>query len=182
MIKSFQEFTLNESLDGGFDDFVPSIFSRTIYRLPNKEEIEEFADADLTAEKVVKGLTYTIVGRGIKTADTKAQIIQAAKMIADAHPDNEEYRAAVKILTESCLIENERWDPFTATTFTFRINAILTGFEPTVLEGHIILQNKNASDDELTEAIKVRMSQLKDVVRYDILDVREADVQIKPMY
>lgn len=102
MIKSFQEFKLNEGLDGGFDDFVPSIFGYTIYRLPNEEEIAEFADANLTADKVVKGLTYTIVGRGIKTAGTKAQIIQAAKMIADAHPDNEEYRSAVKILTESC--------------------------------------------------------------------------------
>lgn len=112
MIKTFKDFKLYEDSsevlkpsswlelnpidDSAIDVYTPSIFGHTIYRLPNPDEIKEFGNADLTVDKFINGLHYTMVGRGIIDDEIKNQIVTAAKMISDAYPNNEIYKEGLK--------------------------------------------------------------------------------------
>lgn len=74
----------------------PSIFEETIYRLPTTEELNEVNDFDLTAEEIVKGLGYTIVGRGIMDSVKKEKIIESISKLIELNPDNQNYKLALE--------------------------------------------------------------------------------------
>ncbi len=86
----------------------PEVFTKTIYRLPTKEELIDVDNHHLTANEIIKGFTYTIVGRGIKSDENKQMIIKSIKMLSELFSNNQEYRKAlyqVIDLNESKLIK-----------------------------------------------------------------------------
>ena len=64
----------------------PSIFSRTIYRLPTKEELMEVVSYDLSPDEIYKGLCYTIVGRGIMRQKEKDTIVESSRLLNRMFP------------------------------------------------------------------------------------------------
>jgi len=65
----------------------PSIFQRTVYRLPTIEELEEIDSYKLSSDEVFKGLCYTIVGRGTMRQEEKNTIVKSAKLFNEMYPD-----------------------------------------------------------------------------------------------
>lgn len=110
-IKTFEQF-VNESVeqlqkivdmsgDGKIDTSKPSIFQYTIYRLPTEGEISEFAKfPDLTAEDILKGFSYTMIGRGILSESVKKMIYDGIKMLVDKYPHNQHYNDALEMAHE----------------------------------------------------------------------------------
>lgn len=74
----------------------PSIFEETIYRLPNIEELNEVNDFDLTSEELIRGLSYTIVGRGIMDSVKKDRIIESISKLIELYPNNQNYKLALE--------------------------------------------------------------------------------------
>lgn len=64
----------------------PSIFLRTIYRVPTKEELIEVDSFNLSPDEIYDGFCYTIVGRGIMMQDKKDTIIESIKMLNEMFP------------------------------------------------------------------------------------------------
>lgn len=91
---------IRKSINGLFDNHQsqqkPKIFQSTIYRLPNKEELENVNSFNLNAEEILDGFSYTIIGRGIFSDKNKEMIIQSIKMLCDLFPENSEYKTALK--------------------------------------------------------------------------------------
>lgn len=79
-----------------YNNNLPSIFKRTIYRLPTNEELKEFEDYQLTADDVIKGFGYTIIGRGIKSKDNIEMIFRCIEMLSLKYPNNDNYKMALK--------------------------------------------------------------------------------------
>jgi len=73
----------------------PSIFKKTIYRLPTEEELDEVHSFKLSSDKLLDGFCYTIIGRGILSQDNKNKIISSIKMLCSMHPKNIEYKNAL---------------------------------------------------------------------------------------
>lgn len=83
--------------DGKIDKSKPSIFQYTIYRLPTKDEIKEFENyPKLTADKILDGFYYTMVGRGILSDESKKRIINGIQLLVDAYPNESKYTDALK--------------------------------------------------------------------------------------
>ena len=74
----------------------PSIFMRTIYRLPNNIELAEVNDFNMKAEQVLNGFWYTIVGRGILDSENKQMIVNSIQKLRELYPENEEYKTALE--------------------------------------------------------------------------------------
>jgi hypothetical protein len=98
-IKTFEEYSLNESASGSIWDThgekLPSIFKKTIYRLPTQEELREFESFELTGSEIVKGFGYTMIGRGMRSNKNSSMIRSAIKSLCEMFPDNKEYKAAL---------------------------------------------------------------------------------------
>jgi hypothetical protein len=73
----------------------PEIFSHTIYRLPTQNELQEFENYDLSSEDIIKGFSYTIIGRGLASNKNKQMIIDSIKMLCDKYPNNQIYTEAL---------------------------------------------------------------------------------------
>lgn len=78
----------------------PSFFSSTNYRLPTEDELREINSFNLSAEELMEGFGYTIVGRGIMREQEKTDIIKSAKMLYSLFPENVEYEKAVNKANE----------------------------------------------------------------------------------
>ena len=74
----------------------PDIFTHTIYRLPNEKELEDVHKHNLTADRILGGFGYTIIGRGIRSKDNSKQIVEAINMLCKLDPTNEQYQSALK--------------------------------------------------------------------------------------
>lgn len=96
LIKKLVKTSLNEGLGSN----KPSIFSRTIYRIPTKEELEEVNSYNLNSEEILEGFRYTIVGRGILDNKIKNQIIESIEMLVKLFPNNIEYENALNEAVE----------------------------------------------------------------------------------
>jgi len=72
----------------------PSIFKRTIYRLPTKEELVEVDSFDLSVKEIISGFYYTMVGRGRLNKENKEQIVQSIKQLDKMFPGK--YKEALK--------------------------------------------------------------------------------------
>ena len=80
-----------------YDKNIPSIFRQTIYRLPTAEELKEFDSyKELTADDIVQGFSYTIIGRGVNSPKNEAMIRESIAMLAETFPDNTVYKQALK--------------------------------------------------------------------------------------
>jgi hypothetical protein len=73
---------------------VPSIFTHTIYRMPTDEELEEFGKFELDADEIIKGFSYTMVGRGRKDPKNRKLISDSIKRLIEMFPHNENYKNA----------------------------------------------------------------------------------------
>jgi hypothetical protein len=76
------------------DPFVPSIFTHTIYRMPTDEELEEFGKFELDADEIIKGFSYTMIGRGRKNPTNRKLISDSIKRLTEMFPHNEDYKEA----------------------------------------------------------------------------------------
>ena len=89
---------------------LPSIFTRTYYALPTSEQIEEFEKFQhLTAEEIVQGFGYTIVGRGVSSPDNCKKIVESIRMLVDRYPENEAYQHALVKAQEEAKVKLEKW-------------------------------------------------------------------------
>lgn len=75
-------------------DKLPSIFQRTIYRLPTPDELKEVDSFNLDSKDVLDGFLYTIVGRGMMDGKNKGLIIKSIEMLLNLYPENEQYKVA----------------------------------------------------------------------------------------
>jgi hypothetical protein len=73
----------------------PKIFTYTAYRLPNSEDIKEINNSKLSAKEIFDGLSYTLIGRGILSNETKHKIVEAINMLIESNPNNDEYKKAL---------------------------------------------------------------------------------------
>lgn len=64
----------------------PSIFQRTIYRLPTEKELMEVHSSNLSTDEILKGFCYTIVGRGMMSQENKDKIIKSALLLNNMFP------------------------------------------------------------------------------------------------
>jgi hypothetical protein len=87
---SFNDF-LNEKIINK-----PTIFNKTIYRLPTIEELIEVNEFNLSSDEILSGFKYTIIGRGIKDIENKKLIIESIKLLCNLFPNNENYKKALK--------------------------------------------------------------------------------------
>ena len=86
----------NEFGDGKIDMTKPSIFQYTIYRLPTKDEIEEFENFPLLSpDDILKGFSYTMIGRGIKNQKNIKMIQSGIKMLTEKYPEDERYKESL---------------------------------------------------------------------------------------
>lgn len=83
-----------------YGDKLPVIFGKTIYRVPTKAELKEVNTFNMTANDLVQGFGYTIVGRGISTDKTKKTIIDSISELVKMYPDNKEYKDALEMSKE----------------------------------------------------------------------------------
>lgn len=84
---------LNESLAS---KELPSIFMRTIYRMPLDEELVEVHSFDLNSEQILAGFSYTIIGRGIKDSQNIKMIVDSINKLCEMYPDNHNYISALE--------------------------------------------------------------------------------------
>ena len=111
MVKTFNEWVkLQECTIWEDHKDLPSIFTRTYYALPTTEQVEEFEKyPNLTAEEIVQGFGYTIVGRGVSSPDNCKKIIESIRLLVDRYPDREEYKEALAQAKEQARVKMERW-------------------------------------------------------------------------
>lgn len=81
----------------------PGFFSRTYYRIPNEEEIDNIDSCNLSAKEILDGFKYTIIGKGIIDNDKKDMIIKSIKLLLNKFPDKLEYKLALKIAKNKIL-------------------------------------------------------------------------------
>ncbi len=74
----------------------PAIFTTTIYRIPTKAELEEVHKYNLSADDLIHGFTYTMVGKGMDTPDTIANIVASLAELQTMYPENETYFEALQ--------------------------------------------------------------------------------------
>ena len=101
-IMKFAEF-INESINNSntniwdkYGDDLPQIFKHTIYRIPTNDELVDVNSFNLTADDIIQGFGYTIVGRGIKGTENQKMIHDSIKKLSSMFPDNIEYIKALK--------------------------------------------------------------------------------------
>lgn len=87
----------SKSLWNRHGDKLPSIFKKTIYRLPTDEELEEVNHFNLTANDIDDGFGYTIVGRGMNDSRNKQMILDSIQLLINKYPENTEYQKALDI-------------------------------------------------------------------------------------
>lgn len=75
----------------------PKIFTYTAYRLPNIEDIDQINNAKLSAKEIFDGFSYTLIGRGILSNETKSKIVEAISMLINSNPENLEYQKALEM-------------------------------------------------------------------------------------
>lgn len=64
----------------------PSIFQRTVYRTPTKDELIEVDSFNLSPDEIYKGFCYTVVGRGIMRQKEKDTIIKSIELLNEMFP------------------------------------------------------------------------------------------------
>lgn len=108
--ESLYDYSLDElkTLEKYYMDNKPSIFTYTIYRLPTDAELEEINNCDLSADDIVNGFSYTIIGRGIISTKNKQMIIKSIEMLCEKYPDNTRYLEALNIAKEKYILVNEK--------------------------------------------------------------------------
>jgi hypothetical protein len=75
---------------------LPSVFRRTIYRVPTVDELKEINSYPFTPSELLQGLTYTIVGRSIKSDERKQLIKEALVRLIKMYPGKTTYIEAFK--------------------------------------------------------------------------------------
>ncbi len=78
-----------------YEDNLPSIFKKTIYRLPTAEELKEVDERKMSADDIRQGFSYTIIGRGVKSPKNEAMIKESITMLSEMFPENTEYKEAL---------------------------------------------------------------------------------------
>jgi hypothetical protein len=79
----------------------PSLFNFTAYRLPSSQELEEINSFEnLSAQEILNGFGYTIVGRGMLNEENIQKIRTAVAMLCEKFPNNPKYQEVKKLADE----------------------------------------------------------------------------------
>lgn len=73
---------------------IPRAFMQTLYGIPSSSERAEIEACNLTSSEILQGLSYTTVGRGMRSAETDGQILETLKLLQKEYPNNEQYLLA----------------------------------------------------------------------------------------
>lgn len=99
-MKKFIEY-INEASNHGFVEREYHEFKSTFYRPPNSIEMEKINESGMRGEEILKGLIYTMVGRGMFTENTKVKIKNILESFVKKFPKNrEKYQEAIRKLEE----------------------------------------------------------------------------------
>jgi len=93
IFEDYKESFIKENLESK-----PTIFRGTTYRNPTVAELKEVNDYNLSAQEIINGFTYTIVGRGMRNEKTYNMIISAIENLIKLYPDNMEYKKALDMI------------------------------------------------------------------------------------
>jgi hypothetical protein len=74
----------------------PEMFSRTHYRLPTEEDLIDIDSCRLSPKQIVDGFSYTIIGRGMRSAENTIMIATSLGMLYAMFP-KPEYKKAIEI-------------------------------------------------------------------------------------
>jgi len=86
---------------------LPKIFTYTIYRLPTYDELIDVNRHNLSADEIIKGFTYTIVGKGMKNEQNKKLIHESILILTKLFPNNSSYKQALDKVSKEYAIMNE---------------------------------------------------------------------------
>ena len=92
-LKEIEKFYLKSESD---TNNKPKIFTETKYDLPEEEDLVDINNFDLSADDIINGFGYTIIGRGIKDDKKIKMIIDSIKLLCEKYPQNEIYKEALK--------------------------------------------------------------------------------------
>lgn len=93
-LKQYYEDHIQNINENSQSNLIPLIFTHTIYRMPTDDELLELDQYNLTAEEIINGLKYTIIGKGIASVANVKMIIDATSALHKMFPDNGEYEKA----------------------------------------------------------------------------------------
>ena len=91
-VKTFKEFIVESR--------TPNFFSRTHYRLPDEDDLIDIDRCHPTPKQIVDGFSYTIIGKGMRSAENRIMIIQSLEMLYSMFP-KAEYARAIELYKES---------------------------------------------------------------------------------
>jgi hypothetical protein len=149
----------------------PKIFTYTAYRLPNQEDIKEINDSNLSGEEIFNGLSYTLIGRGILSTETKNKIIEAINMLIESNPNNEEFKKALvmaknlkgRFVSESNSIKGGKADKMSVKDIANKFNVPVSSIEKQLAMGKKI---EHEHTDNLSKAIEIAMDHLSEFPDY----------------
>ena len=88
---SFREFVKESK--------IPNMFYSTKYRLPTDEDLVEIDSCNLSAKEIVNGFSYTIIGKGLRSAENTRLITKSLEMLHAMFP-NPKYKKAIELYKE----------------------------------------------------------------------------------
>jgi len=72
----------------------PKIFTHTIYSEPTEDQLLDVNSFELSPSDLIRGLTYTIVGKGKNGFETKKKILNTLSKLSTMFPNNINYKIA----------------------------------------------------------------------------------------
>jgi len=85
----------NKTIWDKYGHNLPKIFTCTKYGLPSDDDLKEINQYNLSADDIIQGFGYTIIGKGIQSSENINNIVKSIKMLCDTYPDNEIYEEAL---------------------------------------------------------------------------------------
>jgi hypothetical protein len=149
----------------------PKIFTYTAYRLPNQEDIKEINDSNLSGKEIFNGLSYTLIGRGILSTETKNKIIEAINMLIESNPNNEEFKKALvmaknlkgRFVSESNSIKGGKADKMSVKDIANKFNVPVSSIEKQLEMGKKV---EREHTDNAAKAKEIAMDHLTEFPDY----------------
>lgn len=165
----------------------PKIFTYTAYRLPNQEDIKEINDSNLSGKEIFNGLSYTLIGRGILSTETKNKIIEAINMLIESNPNNEEFKKALvmakdlkgRFVSETNVIKGGKADKMTVKDIANKFGVPVSKIEHQLAMGKKIEHEHTSNMAKATEIAMDHLSEFPDYYTRLIKMEKEAEKHAK---
>lgn len=162
----------------------PKIFTYTSYRLPNINDINEINSANLSAQELFNGFSYTIIGRRIADSQCKNQIIEAIELMIKSNPTNQEYLKALdmaKNMRSKYIHENKntikggKADKMSVEDIAKKFNVSVKKIEAQLKKGVKIEMEHTKDKEKATEIAMDHLSEFPDY--YDRIEKMEKEAK-----